>query len=134
MSTTRSHISLCPPSPRFAQMSIRVPMLKWCFLWGSHLTDPTRPRRRTIAAAKCGPPGYGFGRKVAGGPFHKRDVSFCTEVSVPYANGEVPLVGDYVKNQWEQPGTALEVCLAGDSFLHDQISVRWGRWRGRTCH
>jgi hypothetical protein len=44
---------------------------------------------------------------------------------VPYANGEVPLVGDYVKNQWEQPGTVLEVCLAGGNFLHDQISVRW---------
>jgi len=44
---------------------------------------------------------------------------------VPYATGEVPIVGDYVKNQWEQPGTVLEVCLAGGNFLHDQISVRW---------
>jgi hypothetical protein len=44
---------------------------------------------------------------------------------VPYANGEVPFVGDYVKNQWEQPGTVLEVFLAGGNFLHDRISVRW---------
>jgi len=44
---------------------------------------------------------------------------------VPYASGEVPVVGDYVKNQWEQPGTVLEVCLAGGNFPHDQISVRW---------
>jgi len=44
---------------------------------------------------------------------------------VPYASGEVPMVGDYVRNQWEQPGTVLEVCLAGGNFLHDQISVRW---------
>jgi hypothetical protein len=44
---------------------------------------------------------------------------------VPYANGGVPIVGDYVKNQWEQPGTVLEVCLASGNFLHDQISVRW---------
>jgi hypothetical protein len=44
---------------------------------------------------------------------------------MPYASGEVPAVGDYVKNQWEQPGTVLEVCLAEGKFLHDQISVRW---------
>jgi len=44
---------------------------------------------------------------------------------VPYASGEVPIVGDYVKNQWEQPGTVLEVCLGGGNLLDDQISVRW---------
>jgi hypothetical protein len=44
---------------------------------------------------------------------------------VPYASGEVPIVGDYIKNQWEQPGTVLEVSLARGSILHDQISVRW---------
>ena len=44
---------------------------------------------------------------------------------MPYASGEVPIVGDYVKNQWEQPGTVLEVSLAGGNFLDDQISVRW---------
>ncbi len=44
---------------------------------------------------------------------------------MPYASGEVPIVGDYVRNQWEQPGTVLEVCLAAGNFLHDQISVRW---------
>ena len=45
--------------------------------------------------------------------------------SVPYASGEVPIAGDYVKNKWEQPGTVLEVCLAGGNLVHDQISVRW---------
>ena len=44
---------------------------------------------------------------------------------MPYASGEVPIVGDYIKNRWEQPGTVLEVCLAGGNFLHDHISVRW---------
>ena len=44
---------------------------------------------------------------------------------MPYASGEVPVVGDYVKNQWEQPGTVLDVSLAGGNFLDDQISVRW---------
>jgi hypothetical protein len=44
---------------------------------------------------------------------------------VPYANGDVPVVGDYVRNQWDQPGTVLEVCLAGADFPHDHISVRW---------
>ena len=44
---------------------------------------------------------------------------------MPYASGEVPIVDDYVENKWEQPGTVLEVCLAGGNFLHDQISVRW---------
>ncbi len=44
---------------------------------------------------------------------------------MPYANGELPVVGDYVKNQWDQPGTVLEVCLAGGNFLHDHITVRW---------
>jgi hypothetical protein len=44
---------------------------------------------------------------------------------VPYASGEVPIIGDYVKNKWEQPGTVLEVCLGGGNLLDDQISVRW---------
>ena len=78
-----------------------------------------------VATAKTKPPGYDLGPTVAGGPFHKRNAGCCTEVSVPYANGEVPVVGDYVRNQWEQPGTVLEVCLAGGNFLHDKISVRW---------
>lgn len=42
---------------------------------------------------------------------------------VPYASGETPVVGDYVKNEWEQPGTVTRLHLAKDG--HEQISVRW---------
>ena len=28
---------------------------------------------------------------------------------MPYATGETPEVGDYIKNQWEQPGTGTRV-------------------------
>jgi hypothetical protein len=28
---------------------------------------------------------------------------------VPYANGKIPVPGDYVKNQFEQPGTVTRV-------------------------
>jgi hypothetical protein len=45
--------------------------------------------------------------------------------SLPYASGELPIVGDYVRNQWEQPGTVLEVCFAAGNSLPDQIRVRW---------
>ena len=37
---------------------------------------------------------------------------------MPYVSGESPLVGDYVKNKWEQPGTVVEV-------NEDRIAVRW---------
>jgi hypothetical protein len=42
---------------------------------------------------------------------------------VPYASGEVPVVGDYVKNEWEQPGTVTRVHAATDG--KEQISIRW---------
>jgi hypothetical protein len=35
----------------------------------------------------------------------------------------VAVVGDYVKNQWEQPGTVTRVHYATDD--EEQISVRW---------
>ena len=91
----------------------------------THLTDPNLRRMKYRCHSQNPPPGCKLGRKQAGGPFHRRDASSCTEVPVPYANGEVPIVGDYVKNEWEQPGTVLEVSLAGGNFPHDQISVRW---------
>jgi hypothetical protein len=31
------------------------------------------------------------------------------EVVVPYSSGENPVLGDYVKNKWEQPGTVVQV-------------------------
>jgi hypothetical protein len=42
---------------------------------------------------------------------------------MPYASGEIPVVGDYVKNKWEQPGTVARVHEARDG--HEDISVRW---------
>jgi hypothetical protein len=42
---------------------------------------------------------------------------------MPYATGETPIPGDYVKNEWEQPGTVTRVSVnpSGDDF----VSVRW---------
>jgi len=42
---------------------------------------------------------------------------------MPYASGETPEVGDYVKNRFEQPGTVIAVqTLQSD---HAQVSIRW---------
>jgi hypothetical protein len=42
---------------------------------------------------------------------------------MPYASGESPEVGDYVKNKWEQPATVTAVHgVQGD---HELISIRW---------
>ena len=42
---------------------------------------------------------------------------------MPYVGGETPKSGDYVKNQYEQPGTVIRVHSAQDG--KDHISVRW---------
>jgi hypothetical protein len=42
---------------------------------------------------------------------------------MPYASGESPEVGDYVKNKWEQPGTVTEVHSAPEG--HQLLSIRW---------
>ncbi len=42
---------------------------------------------------------------------------------MPYANGESPEVGDYVKNKWEQPGTVTAVHAVQGG--HELISIRW---------
>jgi len=42
---------------------------------------------------------------------------------VPYASGEVPVPGDYVKNQWEQPGTVMRVSVASNG--EESVTVRW---------
>jgi hypothetical protein len=42
---------------------------------------------------------------------------------MPYAGGELPKLGDYVKNEYEQPGTVIRLHSAHDG--KDQISVRW---------
>jgi hypothetical protein len=42
---------------------------------------------------------------------------------MPYATGEIPIPGDYVKNDSEQPGTVTRLRMAsnGDDF----VSIRW---------
>jgi len=42
---------------------------------------------------------------------------------MPYVGGETPKSGDYVKNQYEQPGTVIRLHSAQDG--KDYISVRW---------
>ena len=42
---------------------------------------------------------------------------------MPYANGETPVPGDYVKNDLEEPGTVTRLRMAsnGDDF----VTIRW---------
>jgi hypothetical protein len=49
--------------------------------------------------------------------------TYSPEVTVPYANGEIPVLGDYVKNDLEQRGTVtrLRMASSGDDF----VSIRW---------
>jgi hypothetical protein len=42
---------------------------------------------------------------------------------MPYASGETPKVGDYVKNQWEQPGTVARVHAAQDE--QERVCIMW---------
>jgi hypothetical protein len=42
---------------------------------------------------------------------------------MPYVGGETPAVGDYVKNEWEQPGTVTRVHAAQNG--QERISIRW---------
>jgi hypothetical protein len=44
-------------------------------------------------------------------------------VTVPYANGETPVLGDYVKNDLEQPGTVTRLRMASNG--DDLVSIRW---------
>jgi hypothetical protein len=46
-----------------------------------------------------------------------------SEVIVPYATGEIPVPGDYVKNEFERPGTVTKVRI--ESNDHDFVSIRW---------
>jgi hypothetical protein len=41
--------------------------------------------------------------------------------SLPYANGKIPVPGDYVKNQFEQPGTVTRVHFSHEG--QDYIKV-----------
>lgn len=42
---------------------------------------------------------------------------------MPYATGEIPEAGDYVKNQWGQPGTVTRVRFTQDE--EERICIRW---------
>ena len=42
---------------------------------------------------------------------------------MPYASGETPKVGDYVKNQWEQPGTVARVHAEQDE--QERVCIMW---------
>jgi hypothetical protein len=50
-------------------------------------------------------------------------LSFYREEIMPYATGETPEVGDYVKNQWEQLGTVTRVHATQGA--RERINVRW---------
>ena len=43
--------------------------------------------------------------------------------TMPYATGEIPVPGDYVKNQFERTGTVTKVRIESDD--HDFVSIRW---------
>jgi hypothetical protein len=42
---------------------------------------------------------------------------------MPYASGESPKVGDYVKNKYEQPGTVTAVHVTPEG--QELIDIRW---------
>jgi hypothetical protein len=42
---------------------------------------------------------------------------------MPYASGESPEVGEYVKNKWEQPGTVTTVRAAQGG--NELVSIKW---------
>lgn len=42
---------------------------------------------------------------------------------MPYATGEIPFSGDYVKNQFEKRGTVTKVRIEANQ--HDFVSIRW---------
>jgi hypothetical protein len=47
-------------------------------------------------------------------------------VIVPYATGETPVLGDYVKNKFEQPGTVVEISTPPMSVGGEElVSVKW---------
>jgi hypothetical protein len=42
---------------------------------------------------------------------------------MPYASGESPKVGDYVKNMFEQPGTVTAINVTPEG--QELIDIRW---------
>jgi hypothetical protein len=53
----------------------------------------------------------------------KRDAEISPgEITMPYATGETPLLGDYVKNKYDQPGTVIDLFEVGGKEL---VGIRW---------
>jgi hypothetical protein len=50
-------------------------------------------------------------------------LSSARRKTMPYANGEAVLPGDYVKNELEQPGTVTRLRMASSG--EDFVSIRW---------
>ena len=50
-------------------------------------------------------------------------LSSARKETMPYATGEIPFPGDYVKNQFEQPGIVTRVRV--DSNGNEFVSIRW---------
>jgi hypothetical protein len=50
-----------------------------------------------------------------------REPAYSSEVTVPYANDETTVLGDYVKNEFGQPGTVTRVHFSHDG--QDYIKV-----------
>jgi hypothetical protein len=46
-----------------------------------------------------------------------------SEVIVPYATGEIPEIGDYIRNEWGQKGTVIRIHFAKDE--EERICIRW---------
>ena len=42
---------------------------------------------------------------------------------MPYANGETPILGDYVKNDLEEPGTVTRLRMASNRDYF--VTIRW---------
>ena len=45
---------------------------------------------------------------------------------MPYANGKIPVPGDYVKNQFEQPGTVTRVHFSHDGQAYIKVTPNDG--------
>ena len=56
-------------------------------------------------------------------------ISLLAEAMMPYADGETPVLGDYVKNDLEEPGTVTRLRMASNG---DDLSTSGGMMAVRT--
>ena len=50
-------------------------------------------------------------------------LSSARKETMPYATGEIPFPGDYIKNQFEKRGTVIKVRIVANE--HDFVSISW---------